>query len=79
MERATQLGNNMRQLANEGHPQAMELRAVAEAFEAATDILDPHGNAKPGSVDREVYKRFLAAWAKARRLYAECAGIDPHD
>lgn len=73
MATQTELGNKMRALANTGHPRAFELREMAATFESATDDLSPPG--KASSTSPEVYQRFLGCWARARRVYTECAGV----
>jgi hypothetical protein len=69
----TALGNSMRKLAP-GHSRELELLSAADAFELATDRLSGSGNWH-ASRDPSAYKRFLGAWAKARKIYTECAGI----
>ncbi len=61
------LGDKMRQLADSGHPRACELREKAAAFDDAAQGF----YAEPQTVD---VKRFMGAWARARRLWSETSG-----
>jgi hypothetical protein len=67
MAEETPLGAKMRRLADEGHAQGEELRAHAEAFEAAVQGY----YADPQTVS---VKQFLGAFARARRLWCACSG-----
>ena len=51
----------MRQLANNGHARANELREAADKLEKATDEYKSVGSV-------------VGAWAKARRVWSECSG-----
>lgn len=73
MSTPTGLGCKMRELAALRHPRAEELRLAAHAFEEATDKLSPPG--KASSTSPNDYQAFLGAWARARRIYTECAGV----
>lgn len=61
------LADKMRKLANEGHARAGELREQADAFETAAKGF----YAEPKTVN---VRRFVGAWAQARRLWCECSG-----
>ena len=58
---ATPLSTVMRALADDGHPRADELRQRADEFDA-----------KVGGETRSM----LGAWARAKKLWAECTGND---
>lgn len=64
----TDLSDNMRALAASGHPRAEELIAKAGEFDAKTAA----HYSETG--DRDTAKSMLGAWARARRLWADCTG-----
>lgn len=63
----TPLGNKMRELADEGHPRAGELREKAEAFETVAAGFY-------AEIQTHTAQQHLGAWARARRLWSECSG-----
>lgn len=64
----SELGGQMRALADTGHERALELKEKAEAF----DVAAAGFYAEPQTID---VKKFMGAWARARRCYSECAGV----
>lgn len=60
----TDLSDRMRALADTGHSRAAELYEKADAF-------DLYAPANSGEWD---VKRFVGAWARARRVWCECTG-----
>lgn len=64
----TVLGKKMRQLARDKHPRAEELREKAAAFDQA---VKGYYEDDPPTVDA---KAFLAAFARARKLWSVCSG-----
>lgn len=67
MPQSDGLHGKMRELADNGHERAAELRAKAEEFEDKTRGF----YADPQTCN---VKSFLGAWARARRLWSECSG-----
>ena len=63
----TSLSERMHALADSGHEKAEELRAKADAFDAAT--VGFYGDPQTVGV-----KSFMAAFARARRLWCDCTG-----
>lgn len=63
----TPLGDQMRALADGGHPRAIELNQAARAFELANWTY--WATTQPDDL-----KKMMGAWARARRIYGECSG-----
>lgn len=66
----TDLSKLMRAMANKGHERAADLREKADAFDLAT-----HGVYSDPPTHN--VKQMVGAWARARRVYIECAGGEP--
>ena len=63
----TELSDKMRHLATRGHLRSEELIEKAEAL----DLAAAGFYAEPQTVP---VRRFLGAWARARRCWSECSG-----
>ncbi len=63
----TDLSEKMHALAEAGHRRHAELRAAADAFDAATTGFF-------ASTPTHTPQQQLGAWAKANRIYSECSG-----
>lgn len=61
------LWDKMRQLADQKHPRAFELRAAADGLEKAVGGF----YAEPQTVG---IRPFMGFWARARRLWCDCSG-----
>lgn len=59
--RETELSGKMRQLANNGHPRASELRELALALDRV-------------AFTQADARKLLGAWARAKRVWSECSG-----
>lgn len=63
MTERTPLSIKLHQIADSGHPRAVELREKADAFDKATEAFSDS-------------KKILGTWARARRLYCDVTGED---
>lgn len=68
MPAPTPLSEKMRALADGGHARAPDLYEKANAFDAAASAWEAGGR------DKDIMRRMLGAWARARRLWSECTG-----
>jgi len=63
----TDIAKRMRALADSGHARAADLRRLADEFDASANGFF----AEPQTVP---VKKFMGAWARARRCWCECTG-----